>query len=109
MLIHDSQVQDSLWNIVPVIFHNSTQGGQNLDHVTNEVLRLLENAMQEFESAAKELDEMTATNGESSADMKAYVESCQYFITGVLEWSLTSKRYGMEKCMREDGSLSIVL
>lgn len=81
----------------------------NLDVVTHELMIMLQDSMSGFEIAAKDLVEMTAGQEQLSKDTHDFIKWCRYFITGVLDWSLASRRYGMAKCLLEDGSLDIIL
>ncbi|ORY63945.1 isoprenoid synthase domain-containing protein [Pseudomassariella vexata] len=100
--------QGSFFNIVPVMFKNSPPENQkDLESVTAEFMAVLEESMRTFETAVDNLTKMTADDAQLSTDTQAFIKWCRYFITGVLEWSLESRRYGMAKCIQEDGSLSI--
>ncbi|KAI2639816.1 terpenoid synthase [Hypomontagnella submonticulosa] len=101
--------QGSLFNLVPVIFKNCKPEKQSLDTVTHEIEVLLRESMRGFEDAATSLGEMTSSDAQLNEEVKSFIKWCRYFITGVLQWSLESKRYGMADCLHEDGSLSIVL
>ncbi|XDG00548.1 hypothetical protein ABKA04_000163 [Annulohypoxylon sp. FPYF3050] len=101
--------QASLLNLVPVMFKNCDPAKQTLDTVTHDVEVLLQDSMKGFEEAATSLTEMTADDAQVSKDTQAFIKWCRYFITGVLQWSLESKRYGMAECLQEDKSLNIVL
>jgi hypothetical protein len=71
-------------------------------------MAILQASMARFEVAAISLGEMTVGQDKLTADTQAFIEWCRYFITGVLDWSLASRRYGMAKCLQEDGTLDIV-
>ncbi|KAI1464706.1 terpenoid synthase [Daldinia caldariorum] len=101
--------QASLFNLVPVMYHNCSPAKQTLDTVTRDVEASLRESMRGFEEAAKALGEMVSDDAKVSRDVQAFIKWCRYFITGVLQWSLESKRYGMAECRHQDGSLSIVL
>lgn len=91
------------------MFKNCDPAKQTLDTVTHDVEVLLQDSMKGFEEAATSLTEMTADDAQVSKDTQAFIKWCRYFITGVLQWSLESKRYGMAECLQEDKSLNIVL
>ena len=80
-----------------------------LESVETCIEKALEESMKRFEDAATSLDKMTSDNAQVSKDVLSFIKWCRYFITGVLQWSLESKRYGMADCLHEDGSLSIML
>ncbi|KAI0180222.1 terpenoid synthase [Hypoxylon sp. FL1284] len=99
--------QGSLFNIVPVMFKNS--GKQSLDAVSHDVEVALRESVRRFEEAATSLGETTSDDAKLSKEVQSFVNWCRHFITGVLQWSLESRRYGMAECLQEDGSLNIVL
>ncbi|XXH04947.1 mitofusin [Hypoxylon texense] len=101
--------QGSLFNIVPVMFKNCGREKQSLDRVSYEIEVALQESMKRFEDAVISLGETASTDEQLSKDVQSFIKWCRYFITGVLQWSLESRRYGMAKCRHEDGSLSIVL
>ncbi|KAI1827568.1 terpenoid synthase [Xylaria intraflava] len=103
-------VQGSLLNIVPVMFKNMSPAEQgNMKAVSRNLDIALKGTMDRFEAAAAELDTTTAHDGQLHDNTLEYIKWCRYFITGVLYWSLESRRYGMAKCVNPDGTLSIVL
>ncbi|KAI8966808.1 terpenoid synthase [Daldinia sp. FL1419] len=101
--------QASLFNLVPVMYKNCSPKKKSLDTVTRGIEAALRESMKGFENAAKDLESMASDNAEVSRDVQAFIKWCRHFITGVLQWSLESKRYGMADCLHKDGSLSIVL
>ncbi|KAI1212333.1 terpenoid synthase [Annulohypoxylon truncatum] len=101
--------QASLLNLVPVMFKNCDPEKQTLDTVTHDIEITLRDSMKGFEDAAASLTEITSHDSQVSKDTQSFIKWCRYFITGVLQWSLESKRYGMAECLQEDGSLNIVL
>ncbi|KAI1374941.1 terpenoid synthase [Hypoxylon crocopeplum] len=101
--------QGSLFNIVPVMFKNCSPEKQSLDTVTHDIEVALRESMKRFEGAATSLSETVSSDTQLDKDVQSFIKWCRYFITGVLQWSLESRRYGMADCLHEDGSLSIVL
>ncbi|KAI1452102.1 terpenoid synthase [Annulohypoxylon moriforme] len=101
--------QASLLNLVPVMFKNCDPTKQTLDTVTQDIEVMLRDSMKGFEDAAASLTEMTSDDEQVSKDTQSFIKWSRYFITGVLQWSLESRRYGMAECLQEDGSLNIVL
>ncbi|KAI1393610.1 terpenoid synthase [Hypoxylon trugodes] len=101
--------QASLLNLVPVMFKNCNPEKQSLDLVTHGIEETLRTTMRRFEEAATALSGMASHDVQLDKDVQAFIKWCRYFITGVLQWSLESKRYGMAECLHDDGSLSIVL
>ncbi|KAK5626974.1 hypothetical protein RRF57_002689 [Xylaria bambusicola] len=102
-------LQGSLLNIVPVKFHNMKQGQRNMDAVSRDLDLTLKETMERFEAAAEEFAAMAPEDSELHGNILDYIKWCRYFITGVLYWSLESRRYGMAKCINADGTLSIRL
>ncbi|KAI0522057.1 terpenoid synthase [Xylaria bambusicola] len=100
-------LQGSLLNIVPVIFHNMKRG--EMDAVSRDLDVTLKESMERFEAAAEEFRAMAPEDSELHGNILNYIKWCRYFITGVLYWSLESRRYGMAKCINADGTLSIRL
>ncbi|KAI1810735.1 terpenoid synthase [Poronia punctata] len=103
-------VQGSLLNIVPVMFQHLTEECKDsMDSVSRDLDMALSETMSRFEAAAKELGEISPEKDELQGNILNFILWCRYFITGVLYWSLESRRYGMAKCINADGTLSIVL
>ncbi|KAI1075342.1 terpenoid synthase [Whalleya microplaca] len=101
--------QNSYFNLVPVMFRNCDPKEQSLDTVTHELEVALRGSMRNFEEAAASLVDMTSSDAQVNEKIQDYIKWCRYFTTGVLLWSLESRRYGMADCRNEDGSLDIVL
>ncbi|KAI0465680.1 terpenoid synthase [Xylaria cf. heliscus] len=102
--------QGSLLNIVPVMFKNMRQEDQkSMEAVSKGLDIALKETMDRFEAAVKDLSEIAPEDAQLHGNILDYIKWCRYFITGVLYWSLESRRYGMAKCINADGTLSIVL
>ncbi|KAI1493676.1 isoprenoid synthase domain-containing protein [Biscogniauxia mediterranea] len=101
--------QGSLLNMVPAMFKNLAPEKQTLEVVSKEVDVALKGSMERFEIAAKTLSETAPDDATLNKNIQDFVEWCRYFTTGVLYWSLESRRYGMADCINPDGSLDIVL
>ncbi|KAI1768969.1 terpenoid synthase [Hypoxylon sp. FL1150] len=101
--------QGSLFNIVPVMYKDCKPEKQSLSTVSHKIEMALQASMKRFEEAATSLDEIAYGDEQLGKDIQSFVKWCRYFITGVLQWSLESRRYGMAECRHDDGSLSIVL
>lgn len=91
------------------MFHNMQKGQKNMDAVSRDLDIALQGTIERFEAAAQELEAMTPEDSELRGNILNFIKWCRYFITGVLYWSLESRRYGMTKCINADGTLSIVL
>ncbi|CAJ2503564.1 Uu.00g109580.m01.CDS01 [Anthostomella pinea] len=101
--------QGSLLNIVPVMFKNMKSEEQDLGAVSRELDSALRATMARFEAAADTLTGMASGDVQLKRNIEDYIRWCRYFTTGVLYWSLESRRYGMADCINTDGTLSIVL
>ncbi|KAH7324543.1 isoprenoid synthase domain-containing protein [Stachybotrys elegans] len=102
--------QGSLFNLIPVLFENLDGDERRPDAVIAQVMELLKTSMCNFETAAVTLTKLAAEgNAQVDQDTAAFIMWCRYFITGVLDWSLKSKRYGMDNCIQDDGSVLAVL
>ncbi|KAI1164843.1 terpenoid synthase [Nemania serpens] len=103
-------IQGSLLNLVPVMFKNmEPEGRMNMDAVSRDLDIFLKETMERFEAAAEELGQIAPEDAQLHGNILDFIKWCRYFITGVLYWSLESRRYGMAKCINADGTLSIVL
>ncbi|KAI1125393.1 terpenoid synthase [Nemania abortiva] len=103
-------LQGSLLNIVPVMFKNMKQEDQkSMDAVSRDLDVALKGTMERFEVAAEELSKIAPEDAQLHGNILSFIKWCRYFTTGVLYWSLESRRYGMAKCINADGTLSIVL
>ncbi|KAI1271745.1 terpenoid synthase [Xylaria sp. FL0933] len=100
-------VQGSLLNIVPVMFKNMKQ--KSMEAVSRDLDLALKETIARFEAAADTLDTIAPEDPQLHGNILEFIKWCRYFITGVLYWSLESRRYGMAKCINADGTLSIIL
>ncbi|KAI0537920.1 terpenoid synthase [Xylaria digitata] len=101
--------QGSLLNIVPVMFKNMKHDQKSMEAVSRELDIALKETMERFEAAAEALGKISPEDAKLHGNILDFIKWCRYFITGVLYWSLESRRYGMAKCINADGTLSIVL
>lgn len=85
------------------------EGQKNMDAVSRDLDIFLAETMERFEAAAEELSKIAPEDAQLHGNILDFIKWCRYFITGVLYWSLESRRYGMAKCINADGTLSIVL
>lgn len=91
------------------MYRNLDLKDQTLDVVTEDFMKLLRQAMTNFERAAESLAQLTSSDKQVQLDAAAFVEWCRYFITGVLYWSLESPRYGMAQCVTKDNGIRLTL
>ncbi|GAW19686.1 hypothetical protein ANO14919_091750 [Xylariales sp. No.14919] len=101
--------QGSLLNIVPVMFKNMKLDQKSIEAVSKDLDVALKETMERFEDAADALGKIAPEDAELHGNILDFIKWCRYFTTGVLYWSLESRRYGMAKCINPDGTLSIVL
>ncbi|TGJ81358.1 hypothetical protein E0Z10_g7405 [Xylaria hypoxylon] len=101
--------QGSLLNLVPVMFKNMKHGEKSMEAVSRDLDIALKQTMEKFEAAAEALGEIAPEDAQLHGNILDFIKWCRYFITGVLYWSLESRRYGMAKCINADGTLSITL
>ncbi|KAI1259520.1 terpenoid synthase [Xylariaceae sp. FL1019] len=103
-------VQGSLLNIVPVMFqHMQAEFQKDMTMVSKDLDAELQASMERFEESVNGLSQISPNDAVMHGNILEFVKWCRYFITGVLYWSLESRRYGMSKCINPDGTLSIVL
>ncbi|KAI0975558.1 terpenoid synthase [Xylaria arbuscula] len=102
-------MQGSLLNIVPVMFKNMKQGQRSMGAVSRDLDIALRETMERFEAASEELSAIAVEDEKLHRNILDFIKWCRYFITGVLYWSLESRRYGMAKCINLDGTLSVKL
>ncbi|KFA72343.1 hypothetical protein S40288_09327 [Stachybotrys chartarum IBT 40288] len=83
--------------------------GRTLDQVVDEVCGKIADAARDFDAAGEDL--LRAVGGDAEAVLAArkFIDGCRFIVTGTLDFTLTSPRYGIFKLLREDGSLEIVL
>lgn len=80
-----------------------------MEAVSRDVDIALKETMERFETAAEALGAIALEDAQLHRNILDFIKWCRYFITGVLYWSLESRRYGMAKCINADGTLSVVL
>lgn len=70
---------------------------------------MLGDSMKAFEKAAEDLYSQTKHDAELDRSLRACIDSHCHFVTGLIEWTLTSARYRMDDYIQKDGSFVIPL
>ncbi|KAL7930144.1 isoprenoid synthase domain-containing protein [Trichoderma chlorosporum] len=94
-------------NIIPVIAYAS--GTDDIGTVTQEFMHIFQASANTFEEAFRVLKALASPDPKLSEDIQKYVENCQTITTGLLEWMLSSERYGIAKHLQADGSALVPL
>ncbi|KAH8891514.1 terpenoid synthase [Thozetella sp. PMI_491] len=96
----------SLHSLVPIAMNEK---GLRLSDATADALALLRVSADNFDLAARRLENMVVGSSEDHAAVKTYLDVVRTNMTGNYLWSLTSDRYGVTSHIREDGSLELIL
>jgi hypothetical protein len=92
------------------MFKNMKQEDQkSMEAVSRDLDSALKMTMERFEAAVDELSKIAPEDAQLHCNILSFIKWCRYFTTGVLYWSLESRRYGMAKCINADGTLNILL
>ncbi|KAJ5726084.1 terpene synthase family metal binding domain-containing protein [Penicillium malachiteum] len=112
MLINDihSMIKElssgSVLNAVPILC--SADPNRNLESVMGKIEGMLQSSVFNFDQAVIQIEASTA--GTEFADqVKRYLDTCQTTVTGLLAWSLSTKRYGLVRHKQSDGSIKYTL
>lgn len=101
------QKSGALQNMIPVMIN--AQPNASLDAIMADFEALFAKSVASYDDAYRQLDERTQGDGRVNEDLRTYVRDCRRFVTGLLEWSLMTKRYGMKSCLQADGSALVCL
>ncbi|KAK4232528.1 isoprenoid synthase domain-containing protein [Podospora fimiseda] len=97
----------ALGNLAPITMHEL---GLDLDGATKVVVKELEDCLRGFDEKAEVLQTKAAKESEEMGEMmRKLVESYRAIITGTLNFSICSPRYGVLKYRKEDGSFEVEL
>lgn len=80
-----------------------------MQDAVDRLMGMLEDSKASFEKAAEDLLRKTQHDQELWKHMRAVVDTHCHFVTGLVEWTLTSARYQLEDYMQDDGSVDIPL
>ncbi|KAL6831980.1 isoprenoid synthase domain-containing protein [Trichoderma camerunense] len=94
-------------NIIPVIAYAS--GTDDIGTVTQEFMHIFQTSVNTFEEAFQVLKALASPDTKLSEDIQKYIENCQTITTGLLDWMLSSERYGVTKHLQADGSALVPL
>ncbi|KAM6483765.1 isoprenoid synthase domain-containing protein [Trichoderma sp. SZMC 28011] len=94
-------------NIIPVIAYAS--GTDDIGTVTQEFMHIFQTSVNTFEEAFQVLKALASPDSKLSEDIQKYIENCQTITTGLLDWMLSSERYGVTKHLQADGSALVPL
>ncbi|KAK4077823.1 uncharacterized protein Triagg1_3517 [Trichoderma aggressivum f. europaeum] len=94
-------------NIIPVIAYAS--GTDDISTVTQEFMHIFQASVNTFEEAFQVLRALASPDTKLSEDIQKYIQNCQTITTGLLEWMLSSERYGITKHLQADGSALVPL
>lgn len=94
-------------NYVVVLLNESKT--RSLDGAVNRLLEMLNDSMKSFEKAAEGLKRKAQHDEVLLKDLTAVIDSHCHFVTGLIEWTLTSSRYKMDRYLQRDGSVIIPL
>jgi hypothetical protein len=91
-------------NVVPILFH--AYQGNDLDDVMENLVEKLTLSIHKFEQSATKL-ESKLTESQCQPQIQRYLDTCRTTVTGLLNWSLSTQRYGLS-CYRDDEGCGIV-
>ncbi|KAI1381440.1 isoprenoid synthase domain-containing protein [Hypoxylon crocopeplum] len=97
----------ALQNLIPVIFHANGTG--DLEDTMRDILQMAHTSREAFDKASDSLLNHAEGDKQLNKDIGLYSNTCRTFVTGLMHWSLESKRYGLRQYKREDTSLIIPL
>lgn len=101
------QKSGALQNMIPVMINASPKS--SFDAIMEEFDSIFSLSVASFEEAYRTLDERTQYDSQLNDDLHTYVKSCQRVVTGLLEWSMTTKRYQIQSCLQPDGTALVCL
>jgi hypothetical protein len=90
-----------------VLFNESKS--RTIQEAVDTLLNMLDDSMKAFDKAAEDLYSQTKQDEELDKSLRACIDSHCHFVTGLIEWTLTSARYCMDNYVQEDGSFVIPL
>lgn len=72
-------------------------------------MHIFQTSVNTFEEAFQVLKALASPDSKLSEDIQKYIENCQTITTGLLDWMLSSERYGVTKHLQADGSALVPL
>ncbi|KAL7785808.1 isoprenoid synthase domain-containing protein [Trichoderma ceciliae] len=94
-------------NIIPVIAYASET--DDINTVTREFMDIFQKSIKTFEESFLVLRALASPDPKLAEDLEKYLQNCQTITTGLLEWMLSSERYGIKKHIQADGSALVPL
>lgn len=82
---------------------------RTMEEAVGTLLKMLDDSMKAFDQAAADLHSKTQQDEGLDKSLRACIDSHCHFVTGLIEWTLTSARYRMDDYMQKDGSFVIPL
>lgn len=70
---------------------------------------IFQTSVNTFEESYQVLKALASPDLKLSEDIQKYIQNCQTITTGLLEWMLSSARYGVNKHLQADGSALVPL
>ncbi|KAJ5711140.1 terpene synthase family metal binding domain-containing protein [Penicillium malachiteum] len=96
----------SVLNVIPILFLAET--ASNLGSVMRTIEGMLQSSVSKFDEAAIQI-EASAAGSQYADQMQTYLDICRTTVTGLLTWSLSTKRYGLLRHRQSDGSTKYTL
>jgi hypothetical protein len=93
--------------MIPVMINANPHA--SFDTVMADFEAIFASCASNFDAAYEALDEKTRADSELNKELGLYVRHCRRFVTGLLEWSLATKRYQIQSCLQDDGSALVCL
>ncbi|KAH6603916.1 hypothetical protein Trco_007362 [Trichoderma cornu-damae] len=94
-------------NIIPVMAYAS--GTEDISTVTQEFMDIFQKSIGTVDESIKVLRALASPDAKLAEDLEKYIQNCQTITTGLLEWMLSSERYGISKYLQADGSALVPL
>ncbi|KAI5863450.1 isoprenoid synthase domain-containing protein [Durotheca rogersii] len=94
-------------NAIPILVSSLQE--QDLAHAVEILAQKIEHSIALFDETLKTLHCRFSERGERPDDLIQYADACRMIATGLLEWLLTSPRYGMHRYVQPDGSVIVPL
>ncbi|KAJ5613855.1 terpene synthase family metal binding domain-containing protein [Penicillium herquei] len=96
----------SVLNVIPILFH--ADSASNLGNVMRTIEGMLKSSVSNFDEAAIRIEARVA-GSEYAHHMQRYLDICRTTVTGLLTWSMLTKRYGLLQHRKSDGSIKYTL
>ncbi|KAK2606431.1 hypothetical protein QQS21_003124 [Conoideocrella luteorostrata] len=104
---HKEVASKTLQNYVVVLYAECEP--RSLGQSVKALLDLLDESKTAFNKAVESLEKQVERDAELGKNLRACIDTHRHFVTGLIEWTLTSARYKMDKYLQKDGSFIIPL